>query len=379
MKRMLMTATVPSMIGQFNMNNIKLLQKMGYEVDVACDFKDRSVWTEERIEKFIHQIEDLEIKYFQIDYSRSPLKIAKHIKAYRQLSRLFEERQYNFVHCHTPVASIISRIVAHQKHVKCIYTAHGFHFYNGAPARNWIIFYPIEKFFSRWTDILITINKEDYKRAKDKFHAKKVVYIPGVGVDLDKFYPKDIVRYEIRKELQIPESAFLLLSVGELSMRKNHQIVIKALGEIDNRNIYYAIAGQGHDKEEYEKLIIENHLEKNVFLLGMRTDIRELCLESDCFIHPSIREGLGIAPLEAMACGLPLISSYVNGIKDYTEDGVTGCCINPYDCHNVLDAIVKMYSDFEFREKCGKHNIEVVKQFDIKETQKIMEKLYLSI
>ena len=70
---------------------------------------------------------------------------------------------------------------------KCIYTAHGFHFFKGAPKINWLLFYPIEKLCSYWTDILITINREDYQRAKKSFHAKKIEYVPGVGIDLKKF------------------------------------------------------------------------------------------------------------------------------------------------------------------------------------------------
>ena len=170
MKKVLMLATVPSMIGQFNMNNIQILQELDYEVHVACDFKDRSVWTDERVEKFIVQLEEQNVKKIQVDFSRSPLKLWKHKKSYAQLKKLFEDNEYAFIHCHTPIASVICRLVSHKMKVKCIYTAHGFHFFKGAPLKNWVIYYPIEKFLSRWTDIIITINKEDYQRAKEKFY-----------------------------------------------------------------------------------------------------------------------------------------------------------------------------------------------------------------
>lgn len=156
--------------------------------------------------------------------------------------------------------------------------------------------------------------------------------IPGVGVDVSRFKDCNVTKAEKRKELGIPENAFVLLSVGELSSRKNHQVVIKALGEIEDSSIYYVIAGQGEDYENYKRLADDVGIGNRLILLGARTDVDELCVAADVFVHPSVREGLGIAPLEGMAAGLPLISSYVNGIKDYTEDGVSGVCVqNPLD------------------------------------------------
>ena len=128
----------------------------------------------------------------------------------------------------------------------------------------------------------------------------------------------------------------------------------------------------------YERNIIEKYgLKDKVTLLGFRTDIVELCDAADCFVHPSVREGLGIAPLEAMAGGLPLISSYVNGIKDYTENGVSGCClIDPLSVEEMKKAIQKMYENVEFRKKCGINNLKTVKRFDIKNTDEIMKDIY---
>lgn len=377
MKKVLITATVPSMIGQFNMSNIDILQNLGYQVYVACNFYDRSVWTEERIKQFIRDIKKENVKYFQIDFSRSPVALLKNIKAYTQLSKIVYKEKIDLIHCHTPVAGVISRIVAHRKKVKVIYTAHGFHFFTGAPKINWIVFYPIEKFFSRWTDVLITINKEDFNRAKKEFHAKKVVYIPGVGVDTEKFRICNSDKAKKRKELNIPTNAFVLLSVGELQDRKNQKVVIEAVHKLDRKDIYYLIVGQGELEKEYRNTIIKYGLQDNIFLLGFRTDIAELCKAADCFVHPSIREGLGLAPLEAMASGLPLISSYVNGIRDYTKDGVSGCCINdPKSVDSMAKAIQKMYSDKEYRDKCGAHNTVIAKKFDIKNTEAIMCEFY---
>ena len=375
-----MVATVPSMIGQFNMNNIQILLDMGYQVDVAGDFTDTSVWPVERVQKFKDQLSAMGIEAIQLDFSRSPLKIGRHFNSYKETVKLIEERGYSFIHTHTPIASAIVRQAAHKTGTKVIYTAHGFHFYAGAPLKNWLIFYPIEKHYSRYTDILITINKEDYARAQNKFHAKKTVYVPGVGVDTEKFAICKVDRKAKRAELGVKESDFLLLSVGELSERKNQKVIIDALhkmkdaGTIDN--IVYLAVGKGDQEEEFRRLISEYELEDHIKLLGFRTDIDELCETVDCFVHPSIREGLGIAPLEAMAAGLPLISANVNGIKDYTEDGVSGCCIDPTSVDEMVKAITRMHDDEEFRLSCAANNFKTAKTFDIRNSNEIMSEVY---
>lgn len=376
MKRMLMVATVSSMIGQFNMNNLQILKDLGYQPYVACNFKDTSVWTEERIHKFICELKENNIPYYQIDFSRNPLDIKKDFSSYKQLSRLVKKGNYAFIHCHTPVASIIARIVAHNQKIKVIYTAHGFHFYKGAPLKNWMIYYPIEKFFSRWTDVLITINKEDYNRAKGKFCAKKVVYIPGVGLDTEKYRICHVDKTEKRTELGLPKNAFLLFSVEEFQNYKESKNIIEALCQINNPNIYYLVISRGKIQEKYESLIQKYNLNNNVKFLEFRTDIDELCETADCFFHSFFREELDIASLEAMARGLPFIFSCIDSIRDYTEDRVSGCCIKyPLSIDELVYAINTMYSDRIFRMSCGINNLNTAKNFNIANINEIMNRL----
>ena len=178
---------------------------------------------------------------------------------------------YTLMHCHSPIGSVVARIAAcnaRKKGMKVIYTAHGFHFYKGAPKKNWLVFYPIEKMCSKLTDVLITINQEDYIFAKKHMKAKKIEYIPGVGIDIKKFNNGEFDRAAKRKELGLDADDIMLLSVGELNQNKNHEVIIKAIGALENQNIHYFIAGKG-DKEELLKKLAE---QKNVklHLLGRR-------------------------------------------------------------------------------------------------------------
>ena len=372
-----MVATVPSMIGQFNMNNIQILQEMGYEVLVAADFTDESVWPREKCEDFCMEMNKRDILCHQIDFSRNPLKINRHLKSYKQLLELVRINQYNFIHTHTPIASAIIRIVAHRTHTKVIYTAHGFHFYDGASWKNWLIFYPIEKFLSRWTDVLITINEEDYKRAVEKLHAKEVVYVPGVGVDTKKFGNCNIDKKEKRAEFGIPDDAFVLISVGELQKRKNQKVIIEALNILKNPDIYYIVVGQGILKAEYTQLITKYRLEQNVRLLGFRTDVAELLNMADICVFPSYSEGLPVALMEAMAVGLPIVCSKIRGNVDLVKDNQGGFLCNPDDIGEFAEMIDKVIENG--CDQMGRVNKENIRKFDVESINECMKEIYFRI
>ena len=375
---MLMLATTAAMSEQFNKNNILILEEMGYEVHVAGNWKEGNPISEERLEEFKEWLAEHHGKWFHIPATRKPYDLKNNVTAYREVVSLIKEYEYEFIHCHTPIGSVIGRIAAHFTKTKVIYTAHGFHFFEGAPLKNWLIYYPVEYLLSYWTDVLILINNEDYQRALGKFHAKSTIQIPGVGVDTKKFLNVKVDRDKKRNCIGVPSDKFMLLSVGELLPRKNQGVVIEALHRLNNNDIVYAIAGKGKLEKEYRELINKYELQENVKILGFRNDIVELCSCVDCFIHPSIREGLGIAPLEAMAAGLPLISANIGGMKDYTEDGISGCCVEPTNVEQVAGAIEKMFVDRKFCELCGKNNLETVKKYDIDNSSEIMAKIYLN-
>ena len=312
--RILYVTTISLTMNSFFKPHIQMLVDEGHSVDIACNFRDLALdglYTE------------LGCTAHQIDFSRSPLS-AGNIKAYGQLKRVIRNGNFDIVHCHTPNAAVVTRLVGRKfrkkKGLKVFYTAHGFHFYKGAPKLNWMVYYPIEKFCSRYTDKLITINQEDYELAKNKFKAKEVCYVPGVGIDLSRFEGVQIDRDAKRREIGVPEDAFLLLSVGELNENKNHQVVIRALAQLSNPSIHYAIAGVG-DKQEYLLALAgELGVSEQLHLLGYRKDVAELYKAADAFCFPSFREGLSASLMEAMACGLPALCSTIRGNVDLVDE-----------------------------------------------------------
>lgn len=376
LKKALIIATVGGFIASFELNDVKILQKLGYEVHGASNFKD--------MQSKVHQIKihDSGMICHQIDFERSPFRRATVI-AYMQLKKLLQEEDFELIHCHTPMGGVITRAAGRkarkQGRLKIIYTAHGFHFFKGAPVRNWLFYYPVEKWMSRYTDMLITINHEDYERAKEKLHAKKVRYIPGAGIDTGRFSNDGTKRQKLREEFGLPEDAFVLISVGELNVNKNFEVIIHAIAKVNCSRLYYVICGEGPLKQHLQDVADSLHVSDKVLLLGFRSDIEKMYQIADLFAFPSLREGLGLAALEAMASSLPLLTSDRHGIRDYSQNGVTGYTYNPKDIEGFSGGIKTLMKDAELRRRMGKYNRKTVKKYDIKNVGNIMENIYEEI
>ena len=349
--RILYVTTVGGMMGFFK-SFIAMLIKEGHRVDIACN----------DTESVPQEYKDLNCEIYKLSCERTPFSGGT-VKAVREINRIVKKNGYHIVHCHSPVASICARIACiglRKRGVKVIYTAHGFHFYKGAPLINWALYFPIERFCSRFTDALITINHEDYSIARDKMKAKKTIYVPGVGINLNKCRLAKVDRAAKREEIGVPSDAVLLLSLGELNENKNHSTVIYAIARMENKSVHYAIAGKGELKSQLEKLARDLGIEHRVHLLGFRKDVMELCKASDIYIHPSFREGLPVSVMEAMACGLPVIASDTRGCAELA-DGEGGLLFSPNDIETCKNCIERLLS-LDIYEM-GQKNMEKAKPY----------------
>ena len=381
MKKVLLVASVVSFIEWFNKENVDFLKNdMNCELHIACNFDYMEDTDIERTKAYIEKIKSQGIILHNIDFARSPLK-PQNLKAYRQLKNIINSNKFDLIHCHTPTASMLARLAARKSRKNgstVMYTCHGFHFHNASPKINWLIYYPIERFLSLFCDYIVTINKEDFNRSKT-FYAKNVRYIPSVGVDISKIKQTVVNREEYKKSIGVPKGAVLILSIGELIERKNHQVIIKALGELKRDDIYYAICGKGPLLEDLKKLANELGIGDKVIFLGFRKDIPELCNTADISAFPSRIEGLGLAGVEAMAAGVPLVSSNVHGILDYVKDGVTGYACNPEDYKAFAKAIETLADNKELREKMKNSCIEATAPFEITNALNVMWDIYKEI
>lgn len=367
MKKILFVATVvKTHIMVFHLPYLEWFMQQGYETHVCS----RNDYTNK--EECIIPYCD---KYFDLPFERSPLKL-KNLDVYKRLKKIIESNEYDIIHCHTPMGSFLTRLAARKarkKGTKIIYTAHGFHFFKGAPLKNWLLYYPAEKWLARYTDLLITINKEDYARAQ-KFKAKKTVYVKGVGVDTQKFRSEPVNRSMKRAEFGVVDGEIALLSVGELITRKNHEVVLRALKKLNNPNIIYIICGHGELDGYLKNLAQQLGIEEKVKFLGFRNDISEIYYATDIFVFPSFQEGLSVALMEAMAAQLPVVCSNIRGNTDLIEDGAGGYLIAPNDVDGFAGAINKVLA--VPNNQLGQINGEKIKQFDLSNVIEDMKTLY---
>lgn len=312
-------------------------------------------------------------RIFPIDTSRSPLDKGNFM-AIKQIKKIVEENKYDIVHCHTPIAAMCTRIACRKVRTtgtKVLYTAHGFHFYKGSPMRNWLLYYPVEQLCAKFTDVLITINQEDYSLAFKKLKAKRIVYVPGVGIDTGKYRKSAIDRREKRLEIGIPDDAILLLSVGELNENKNHETVIRTI--VDINNIYYVIAGEGPLHNQLQNLVNDLGITERVKLLGYRNDIGELCEIADIYVMPSFREGLSVALMEAMSTGLPCVVSRIRGNVDLIDEN-GGALFDPHNINECKMVLTNMIASDT--KKFGEYNRKKIEKFSLSAVNSVMEKIY---
>jgi glycosyltransferase involved in cell wall biosynthesis len=377
-KKVLIVASVISFIEWFNKENVDYLRKnKGCEVHIAVNTDYMDDTDENHTLRFLKILKLKGVILHNIKFARSPFS-THNIVTYKKLKNLIESEHFDLIHCHTPTVSILTRLAARKVRRQgsiVMYTCHGFHFHKASSKKNWLIYYPIERYMSRHCDYLITINHEDFNRAK-LFNTNSVRYIPGVGVDIRKIASLSINKDEYKCLLGMHPSDVLILSIGELIHRKNHVVIIRALAKINSPNIHYAIAGKGELKDYLKNLVIKLKLEKNVHFLGFRTDIHELCHAADIGAFPSKIEGLGLAGIEIMAAGVPLISSNVHGILDYVKEGVTGYTCAPDDVRGFARAIEKLASDESLRIKLHQPCIDAVKPFAIDNALREMWNIY---
>lgn len=354
MKKVLFTATVDSHILAFHIPYLKYFKDQGYEVHVATNGDEPIEYCDKKI---------------KIPFERSPFKV-NNLKAIKKLKRIINEEKYDIIHTHTPMGSVVTRLAAKQARKKyktrVIYTAHGFHFFKGAPILNWLLFYPVEKILAKCTDQLITINKEDYELAKKKFKTN-VYYVAGVGID-DKKFDIEITekeKLELRKSLGLKKKDFIMIYPAELNKNKNQIFLINVMSELIKKHddIHLLLAGKDSYNGYYQKLVFEKGLQKNIHFLGFRNDIPKLLKISDLAVASSFREGLPVNIMEAMYVGLPIVATSSRGTNDLIENNVNGFIVEQNDQSEFLDILNQFYNKRKNIKLFSENNILKSKKF----------------
>ena len=368
MKKVLFVATVDSHIRHFHIPYLKLLKDCGYEVHVATNGDEVFPYCDKKIK-------------FQIE--RSPYSF-KNVKAIQELKKIINKENYDIIHCHTPMGSVVTRLaskIARKNGTRVIYTAHGFHFYKGAPLLNWLLFYPVEKYLAKFTDTIITINKEDYNLAKKKFskRCKDIKYIPGVGIDAGKFSFKmsEKEKIKLKNSLGLQKKDFVLIFPAELNKNKNQVFLINAMKKIIQKDdsIHLLLPGEDSYSEYYHRLVQKIGIKNNVHFLGYRKDIPQLLSISDIAVSSSLREGLPVNVIESLTVGLPVIALNCRGMKDIIVNNENGYIVE--NENEFIDKLNYLRKHPKKTEYMSNKNKEKAKKYQLQNIEKMMRKVYL--
>lgn len=377
-QKVLVMASVASMLDLFNRDNLRMLKESGCEVEVAANFSFGNITSRERVERFRMELRQMGIAVHHIPVPRKATDVISILRSYRMLKKLCRTKGYSLIHTQSPIGGAVLRLAAapfRKQGCRVIYTAHGFHFYKGAPLLRWLLYYPVEKWLSACTDTIITMNKEDYRLAKS-FYARQVCYVPGIGIHPQDYCPDAEKRKQMRRAMGFGEQDFVILGVGQLSRRKNQEVMIKALKLLAKDNVHYVLAGLGELKERYRRLARRLGVEHNVHLAGYREDIADLMQMADCFAFPSRQEGLPVALMEAMAAGVPVICSRIRGNCDLVRDGREGRLLDADDAAGFAEAVRQIMEQPRVADRYGENARRRVRGFSAERVNGMMREIY---
>ena len=360
MKKALYVATVDIHIKSFHLPYLKLLHDNGYEVHVATNGNENFPFCD--------------VKH-QICIERSPFKLSN-LKAIKQLKQIVEDEKFDIIHCHTPMGAVVARLAAKKARKKygtrVIYTAHGFHFYKGAPILNWLLFYPIEKYLAKYTDTLITINNEDFSLAKSKFYKRceDIQYVPGVGIDIKKF---DIVvekneKNRLFKELGLNKDDFILTCVARLDKNKHQDFLIDVMDNIckEHDDIHLLLVGPDELNGVYQKMVNNKKITSNVHFLGRREDVPEILSITNVVVSASLREGLPVNIIESFASGKPVVALKCRGMDDLIDNAKNGYIIDNNDINSFVDSILLLKNNKDEYSQICNNNIKKATNYSVK-------------
>ena len=372
--KLLYILNVANRLNNFSYSSMMAAMNLGFDFHIAGNWGYATRLEREEDEK------RWGVKIHQIDFFRNPLH-SDNFRAIGQLDHLLKSERFDIIHCNTPIGGLTGRVLGKKHRIsQIIYQVHGFHFFQGAALSHWLLYYPVEKFLARWTDTMICINKEDYELAKRKMRLRNngpIVYLPGIGIQTECLANASADRSAIRRELGIPLEAFLLFSVGELNQNKNHMVVIEAIADLPK--VHYMIAGKGPLEHELYEKAVSLGIEDRLHLLGFRNDIPALNKVADAFCLPSLREGLSVSLMEAMAAGLPVACSDIRGNRDLLAHDADRFLIPPQDVCGFAAAIRYLSTSPAARTEAGKANIAAIKEYDMQRVIDMLQAIYQQV
>jgi glycosyltransferase involved in cell wall biosynthesis len=319
---------------------------------------------------------------YRVAWSRNPLDPRNFLQAPQTIRNVVAKEKYDIIHVHAPIPAFITRYAL--RNVKnrppVIYTAHGFHFHKGGSAVKNKIFLTLEQIAGPWTDYLVVMNHEDEQavRIHEIVPDHKLMYMPGIGVDIKTYSPERATEADVQKfraELNLKDNERFLLMIAEFNPGKRHRDALNAFALLGRSDVFLVTAGVGPLEEEMKALAKQLGIAERVKFLGYRRDIPVVLKAASGLLLPSEREGLPRAILEALCMGTPVISTEIRGVEDLLANAC-GLMTPVGDAPALAKAIAQLLDNPVEAKAMAKRGQDHVKIFDLANVIRLHDELY---
>ncbi len=365
-KRVLFTASTFGHICSFHIPYLKEFKDRGFVVDVACGGEMRKIPFADNL--------------FQVTFEKK-ISSLKNFNAETELEKIIRQNQYDLIITHTTLAAFFTRVAlgGMNPRPKVVDVMHGYLFDDKTNSLKKSVYYSAEKSMAKRTDLLLTMNDWDYNFAVKNNLGKKVGYIDGMGLDIDKIDATDSSQREkIREELNIPKDAFVFIYSAEFSKRKNQATLMKAMQKTD-KNIYLILAGKGETVHDCQTLAENLSVRDRIKFPGFVSNIYSLYRACDGAVSSSKSEGLPFNVMEAMRFSLPIVVSKAKGNIDLIQDNINGLVCSKDSYIEFADKMNEIYYDVNLRKKLSEKAYEMSEKYDIKKVLPSVMEQYLSV
>jgi glycosyltransferase involved in cell wall biosynthesis len=314
---------------------------------------------------------------------RRPIRPVADVRAVMELVRLFRQERPDIVHTHSSKAGLVGRLAARIAGVPVVvHTVHGWSFHEGMSPAAWAFAATLERLAARWTWPLVVVTEVDAEIGLAARIGQPDQYaVVRSAIDVDRLRRSAGSRASARTALGIAQDVPVVGTVTRLCTQKDPEMLLRAarLAVELQPDVRFVVVGDGPLRPQVEQMLDDLDLRGHVTLLGRRSDVEALLPGFDAFVLSSRWEGLPRVVIEAMAVGVPVVSTDVGGIAEVVEDGVSGLLVPSGDHIALANALLRVLDEPGLGGRLARDAGGRVAEFDVGEMAARLDDLYAGL